>query len=211
MNFIFEVATELWSFFLENQAVILPIILVAAAITAIVCVILCLIIGKCVSHAKRKKLMKRYELDFRHFTNNSIYNTKLAALQKSLAFLDLYYSWLSTDEENAPIREKTTALELTKMARECYNELYTKCDNKELVSSFADIIFKEDARTLEKFNAYRNMARKELGLPHLSLGSDVCFIGKVTTDELAKFEAEHPKSDTATKSYKVTLSRKKKK
>lgn len=208
MDFIREATAEMWNFFLDNQNIILPIIIIAAIITATVCIIICFIVGSCVSHGKRKKLMKRHDLDFRHFTNNSIYNTKLTAVQKSLSFLDLYYSWLSTDGDNKPIREKTTTLELTKKARECYNELYTKCDNRDLVAAFADIVFNETSRTLDKFNAYRNLARKELGLPNVALGSDACFIGKVTTEELTKFEEENPKSKTSTKSYKVTLSKK---
>ncbi|MBO5415000.1 MAG: hypothetical protein J6A83_00030 [Clostridia bacterium] len=206
MNF----AADIWNFYLENQADINPLLFATIAlVTAGVCIVL-LIICCCVAHIRRKRLIRRHDMAFRHFTNDNVYNTKLIAVQKSLNFLDLYFSWLSTDEENKPVRERTTTLELTKMARECYNELYTNCDNKELVIAFADIIFNEASRTAEKFNAYRALARKELGLAALALGSNTCFIPKISTEELEKNEAEAPVVPQTTKSYKVTLSRKKK-
>ena len=180
-----RIAMKIWNFIVDNKDIIVPVVtsLIAATASALVSIF----ISNRNSKKEIKNLEKQYELNFESFTKNSVYNTKVSAIYKSLSFLDLYCSWLTIDG-NKPVRNKTTTLELTQIGRECYNELCTTCDSEELVLLFGNILFKGEGYTLDNLNNYRNAARKELGLPCLNFDEDICFIQQISTKDLALYE-----------------------
>lgn len=176
---------NIWNFIVNNKDILIPITtsLIAASISAVTSIL----ISNKNSKKEIKRLEQQYELNFKTFTKNSIYNTKVSAIYKSLSFIDEYCSWL-TFKDGEPIRNKTNSLELTQKGRECYNELCATCDSEELLTLFINIVFEGQHYTLENLNNYRNAARKELGLPSLNFDRKVCFIKQISTTELGLYE-----------------------
>ena len=142
--------------------------------------------GKNKAHKEDEKELVQIKEDARH-----VQEIKRNAIIKSLNFIDDYFSWLDwTDPPQKPVRKNLTNVELTEIARNCYNELVLSC-HKETVNQFLKIIFDDDNKLRQKgssptheYNLFRNFARKELGLEKIELDEDKVFIAKVSTNAL---------------------------
>jgi len=174
----------IWNFIVVHYSIVIP------CITAVLSALVSICIANKNAKKEIRKLEKQYELDFQKHIQHNMYDVKMKAIFKALTFLDDFYSWLTIDGEK-PIRKDVSILELTLRARECYNELCLTCDNEKLIKSFNDILFKkEKIGFLYELSEFKEFAREELKLSQIQFDSNVCFISKISTDDLSYKETK---------------------
>lgn len=120
-----------------------------------------------------------------------IYDIKKEVIQESLDVLDDYFSWETFSSGVIPIRKDMDEKELTLKVRKCYNQLVLTCESNVLPELFLKMVMDSNLDKLELYNAYRNAARKEMGLEKvLELDEKSVFLSRVSTKDLSKKNKE---------------------
>lgn len=122
-----------------------------------------------------------------------IYLKKQDAIYRALTLCDKYLSWNDFYNPDGtktpdPIRNSDdTTLSITEEARLVYNSLMCSCKRKETIDTFLDLLLGGGGENIfRKYNQFRNMCRKELGLKELKeLNGERVFLGKISTRELS--------------------------
>lgn len=120
-----------------------------------------------------------------------IYLKKQEAIYRALALCDKYLSWLNYytngKKDAYPTRNPAdTTLYVTEEARAVYNGLLCSCKSKDLIDAYLDLVVRGNA-SLDKYNRFRNLSRKELGLKELDdLSKEDIFFSTISTDDLTK-------------------------
>lgn len=130
------------------------------------------------------KEIEKMEYNFNLERRGDVYQIKKNTICEALRFIDIYLSWLSYSTNVEPEREVISSLSLTKMGRECYNNLCLTC-NKDTIDAFNAIIFGDSTNSiLESYSRFRNEARRELGLEYTEFDSKRVFFSRISTDIL---------------------------
>lgn len=135
-----------------------------------------------------------YWISRKVYVSNQIFDVKKEALLSALAVLDDYLSWLEfvgPDGSRSPdaMRRNISSLELTVAARECYNKLCVTCDNRQILTSFLEIIFGDPKSVCEEYDKFRSAVRDELHLCKFKFDSNRSFLSIVSTCQLLKVSA----------------------
>lgn len=118
-----------------------------------------------------------------------IYLKKQETIYRALTLCDKYLSWLNFYSNGVKDEDPTrnlddTTLSVTEEARSVYNNLLCSCESKELIETFLDLIVRGN-NSLDKYNCFRNLCRKELGLKELDdLSKKEIFFSTISTDDL---------------------------
>ena len=120
-----------------------------------------------------------------------IYLKKQEAIYRALTLCDKYLSWLNfynngVKDEDPTRNLNDTTLSVTEEARSVYNNLLCSCESKELIETFLDLVIR-GSHSLDKYNCFRNLCRRELGLKELdNLSKKEIFFSTISTDDLKK-------------------------